>query len=519
MNNQNANEKSIEETNNNLQTGNGVTQTINTYTNLSNNAVGNETISSVENVAPIKPTLDSILNGNSEVDTLATTPIETIVKEEPLKTSTKEMEEPTLKVENAFSDAVVDPSSSTYNKEPNAFINTQDTVVKPAFATENHEPIMETIGTTSKEENHVFPTPIETLENETIKIPVQESVIENNPVKETLLEQPPMDDFGAVPVPPVFEEDSKGKKNKEGNKKVIVVLLLLLLVAMIGFGVYYFLRIAKTSAANKISLKEVKLELGQALSNNIDDYATISGYNKKDCSVTLNNLSVDKVDLNKVGTYKFTVTCGKVSEEGLIIVDDTTSPEVYTNDLTILQNASLNVMDFIAECVDASACSYEIVSNITDLTKTLGEKEVEILVSDAYNNQTTTKAKLTVATTAPTRYLTCKKNAENLSDISATQIDSYRIGIDASDNFFNAVRSTEFKFNTENDYNNVLKDYSESIGIHSIIGNTTFNEKKKSITIKSNKTLDDMNKDLNGRIPNSTNVLRAFLSGLGYTCN
>lgn len=503
------------------------------------NVVESTIVEETPTIEPVKPTLDSILNGSpvepaANVDTLeSVAPTNTNVENPtPIVPPISNSETNTAPImESIPNDAVVDTSAivaPTIETIPENMLKEEPTPVgNPTPIVENTmgEPTVIDLNPTL-EEPQVEETP--TNVSSTLETPVQPETVntENieqlqevqpiNPQPETIepVSETPMDDFNAVPVPPVFEEEGKGKKKKEGNRKTLIILLLILLVAAIGFGVYYFLTMAKDASTNSITTKEVKVELGNTLSNDIEDYAVINGYNKNDCK-----LNLDNVNVNKVSTYKYTVTCGKVSEEGTIMVDDTTKPEVITSDLTLLPNSTLNAENFIEECLDASSCSYEFKTDVTNLTSTTGEYDVEILVSDEYNNQNTVTAKLIVSRTAPARYLTCKKNEESIEDISATLVDSYKIGIDANDNFYNAVRISKFQFQDKNKYTTVVNDYNETDGIHGIIGNAAFDENGSSIIIKGNKTLDDMNKELNGKLPSNSNILRAFLSGLGYTCN
>lgn len=505
-----------------------------TTTGRTQNVVESTIVEETPTIEPLKPTLDSILNGN---------PIENVTPVEPIapvsESTNVENSAPTTPevpntetnaapiLESIPTDAVVDTSASTIpimetipenmlKEEPIPTVETPiSTEVEPTLVKEptiiDINPSLEVPKVESLEETPVQTQSlnlenVETLQENQLNLPQTPTV---EPITET-----PIDDFNAVPVPPIFEDEGKAKKKKEVNKKTIIILLLIILIVAIGAGVYTFLTMAKKSSSVTITTKEVKVELGSLLSANIDDYATISGYGKMDCELNLEN-----VNMNKVSTYKYIVTCGKVSEEGTILVDDTTKPEVITNDLTLLPNSTLNAEDFIEECLDASACSYEFQTDVTNLIKTIGEYDVEILVSDEYNNQNTVTAKLIISRTAPARYLTCKKSEESIEDISASLVDSYKIGIDASDNFYNAVRISEFKFQDKNNYTKVVTEYNETEGIHGITGNVTFNEIGSKIVVKENKTLEDMNKELKGKLPSNSNILRAFLSGLGYTCN
>ncbi len=491
-----------------------------------------EEISPIENVEPEKPSLDSILNGEGVGDVptptptsgptiLESTPVETLdVQETPKETieenivspQTEEVpveplnaeplvveEAPTPEIEETSTQAPVEESSVAEVQNAPVEAPVVEEVPKDAEpvvnATENSAPVIETI-------EDATPTPTPEEKKEEI---VEESV--STPSNETMV-----DDFNAVPTPPTF--DDKKKSKKEGNSKSLILLLVVLLIVAVGLGVYYFLNFAKKTTTNSLKANDLKVELGSVLSNDVSDYATISGYNEENCTVDLNSVNV-----NQVSTYKFTVTCGKASEEGTIIVDDTKKPEVVTNDVILLPNATLNVEDFIDQCNDASKCSYEFQNDVSTLTSQIGEYDVTILVSDEYNNQTTVTAKLTVASTAPARYLTCQKESEELSDLSATLIDTYKVGIDNQDNFYNATRIAEFTFKDMSAYNQVVSGYEETVGIHSIIGKASFNESNQKVIIKADKTMEELNKELNGTLPKNANIIRAFLSGLGYICN
>ncbi len=444
-----------------------------------------------------KPTLDSILNGNlnNQVNPTPTAaPIESLEVEE-LAVPNVQTEPTPVPTE------VVNPVNNTVSTPIVNEAPTIETIAEPAPTPANtvvEAPVIENINEPVKEETvketqNVEPTP------EPIEAPAPQT-------------PPPVtDDFNAVPVPPIL--DSGEKEKKKGNKKVFIIILLIILIALVGVGVYLFLNTAKQTVSNSsIVTNELKLELGSTLDTDIDTYATIVGYNKNDCNIDLSN-----VDTSKVSTYKFTVTCGNASQEGLVIVDDSISPEVVTNDLILLPNATVNPEDFILECIDASTCSYEFENSVS--TTTLGEQEVSIIVSDSYNNKSTVKVNLTIANNAPARYLTCSKNEETLTDIPATLKDSYKIGVDSTDNFYNAVRITEFKFNDQSEYETVVKSYDENVGINNITGESTFNNSSNKITIKATKTINDLRTELNGNIPTNSNILRAFLSGKGYMCN
>lgn len=392
-------------------------------------------------------------------------------------------------MEENKNETLANPQNVTPNPEPNV---TNTTGVGP---------IIETIP-----DNNI-------IEQPTNDIP-QMDTIETLDVGPTPSIEPMQDNFGAVPVPPVFENENK--KEKKDNKKIIYILLIVVLIAGVGFGIYYFLTAAKTTATTGgIVTKDLKLELGNALSENIDDYATISGYNKNECKIDTKNIS-----LTKVGAYKFYVTCGEQVVEGTAIVDDTTNPEVITNEVIVFPNATITIEDFIESCVDASQCTYKFVdeNEVTTALKTIGEHDIKILVSDEYNNESTISAKLVVSNDAPVKYLTCTGESEDVDDIYATLTNSYKFGVSSSNKIYNVKKISSYSFEESEDYLAIANNYNESTGINGTIGKATFNQPEKTIVIKADTTLEKMNTELNLTLPDDANTIQFYLTINGYTC-
>jgi hypothetical protein len=402
------------------------------------------------------------------------------------------------------------PTNSDMNNVNNNLTNNQglesletDLNVNPNPSVNLNAPTFETI----PENNlNTQPTPpIETLDSEPV-VPQTEPQI-NQPFMQ-------QDNFGSVPEPPSFD-DASSKKSKKTNK-LLLIILVVVLICGIGYGIYYYLSLGKESATvSNISTKSLTLELGEELSDDIDDYATISGYDKNSCSV-----DTDDVSVGKIGEYYFYVICGDNKVQGIIAIDDTTSPVVTLNEVTVLPNATVNAEDFIESCVDASECSYEFadIDMVNNSLKSVGEYDIEINATDEYNNTTSLIAKLIVSNNAPVKYLTCTSKAKTVDDIDATMITTYRFGVDSSNKFYNATRKAEFTFNELQKYNNTVNSYDESVGINGVVGNASYNETLKTITLNSNITLDDFNKDMNVTIADDMNTIKAYLSIFGYTC-
>lgn len=442
--------------------------------NLENNNLNNETPNS--NELTNKPTLDNILNGentnlnnNSQNEVLEETHIEPVVETLESLEQPKEELKPTIETldnnDNTASD--VKPI------ENNNVVETEILDLEPPQSSVN---------------DNTLNSNIPTIDNDTL-------------------------DFNKVPAPPVFDDENKKGKNSNKSKPILIVILIFILIIAIGFGVYYVLNTSKNISKKSVTPKDVKVELGTNLSSDISSYAIITGYNEDECSIT-NNANKDKV-----GSYNFTVTCGKSSVDGIIIVDDTISPKVVTSPLILMPNATVLPEDFVEQCIDASKCSYEFTSDISLLTSTLGTKEVNITVSDEYNNKTTVTEILTIEDNAPARFITCQKIDEELNELNASLTDAYKIGISNVDNFISATRISEFKFKTSDAYNNAKNSYDENIGINNIKGTPIYEDNSKKVIIRSNKTLEDMNNDLDGILPENVNVLKAYMFGHDYTCN
>lgn len=373
--------------------------------------------------------------------------------------------------------------------------------------TPNNGPVIETIPMNNITEQQTTIEPqietIETLDTTTFSAP-------QNPEP-----QPIADNFNAVPTPPEITENKKNKK--KNNKTLLYILFVLVLIAAVGFGVKFFLTNAKKNAPGKeIGIKEVKLELGAEITNNIDDYATITGYNKAECTIDKSGIST-----KKVGAYKFYITCSGQKVEGTAVVDDTTKPEVIMNEVLVAPNANITVNDFISSCVDASKCTYKFANEDTVKTalKAAGEYKIEIIISDEYNNESTVTANLIVSNEAPVRYLTCTGPSEDIDEIYATLTNSYKFGISSANNIYGIVKNAEFKYSEVDDYNKAKNSYNEKDGIHNIKGEASFSEKNKTITIKSKETLKELNTELGLTLGEDANTLQMYMTILGYTCN
>ncbi|MBR3720958.1 MAG: hypothetical protein IKN09_04390, partial [Clostridia bacterium] len=143
----------------------------------------------------------------------------------------------------------------------------------------------------------------------------------------------PMSDFDQIGTTPELDPKAKGSKKK--NKGALLILLILLIAAL-GGGSYYLINIKGIFNKDNVTVKEVVAEKNEALSTNIDDYATFKDTSSSNCV-----LDTSKVDISAVGTYDFTVTCGEKSYTGKVTVKDTKGPEIAVKTNIVTAGSSI----------------------------------------------------------------------------------------------------------------------------------------------------------------------------------
>ena len=121
---------------------------------------------------------------------------------------------------------------------------------------------------------------------------------------------------------------------EESNAKHVFIkcMLFLFIIGLISGGFIFYKK------QNTIKLKNVNVELGSELSNNVDDYLV----NGKKYSSNY-KLYLDKVDVNTIGKYSYKVKYNKHTKTGYINVQDTTKPEVTLDDLVTIGKDEDNI--------------------------------------------------------------------------------------------------------------------------------------------------------------------------------
>ena len=150
-------------------------------------------------------------------------------------------------------------------------------------------------------------------------------------------------------------------------------------------------------------IKELRVELGGKLTNNIKDYL-----GNKDFRYDEYELSNSEYK-DKVGKYSYIVSKKKRSVldkvlkkktiyYGNIYVVDTVSPVLEVKDIEIKQGEEINLNSFVESCTDLSECSISSpdVSKLIEMQSKVGEYDLNIVGADKYGNTVQKKVHLKV---------------------------------------------------------------------------------------------------------------------------
>ena len=190
----------------------------------------------------------------------------------------------------------------------------------------------------------------------------------------------PMSDFDQIGTTPELDPNAKGKKK---TNKFVLVLLLLIIVGGLGYGAYYAINVMGILDKSSVEVKTVTAEKGEALSANINDYATFKNTSSSNCVLNTQN-----VNINTVGTYTFKVTCGKKSYTGKVTVKDTKAPEITVKTNIVIAGTTLTPEMLIASSSEEAKYDYAAEEEVAQY-QTAGLKRVKVNVSDASSNTKT----------------------------------------------------------------------------------------------------------------------------------
>lgn len=325
--------------------------------------------------------------------------------------------------------------------------------------------------------------------------------------------------LGAVPTPPVMGPSTgKQKKEKKPLSKTTILLMAVLLILVIGCGVYFVLNGSKASVSKvSITANDMFLDLGKPLSTQVSDYGTVQGYDIKNCT-----LDTSKVDLTKMGSYEYKITCGSTEKTGTIVLQDNVAPEVTLREVNVIPGATVSLEDFIVTCDDFTACSYELADSsqtLESLTETEGTYQIEILVSDEYENQKKVTATLVVSLNAPVKFMYCTPTSLPNNTLNADLSVSYNYGISSEGQLVRTQKISTYTFEDEVEYTTLKTGYSPSTGINGMIGEAEFDDANLIIKLTQVMTVEELATEFNvNPFPTLYDELKEFHINQGISC-
>lgn len=186
---------------------------------------------------------------------------------------------------------------------------------------------------------------------------------------------------------------------RKRRKKVILVAGIVFTIMVVGIVGIVLLDRQKEEP----QIKELRVELGGKLTNNIKDYLE-----NKDFRYDEYELSNSEYK-DKVGKYSYIVSKKKRSVldkvlkkktiyYGNIYVVDTVSPVLEVKDIEIKQGEEINLNSFVESCTDLSECSISSPdeSKLIEMQSKVGEYDLNIVGADKYGNTVQKKVHLKV---------------------------------------------------------------------------------------------------------------------------
>ena len=348
--------------------------------------------------------------------------------------------------------------------------------------------------------------------------PVDESDIGTDP---TLIEV--VDSLDILPEQNSGEKGKKKKKNKTSNpdkkngsvlKKILFTIVILALMGGVSYGLYFYLSLGKTVHKDPFTLNAVQVYVGGTLSSNVLDYGSFNGIDIATCTIS----GLDAVDVNTVGTYEYSITCGKNKMTSSIEIIN--KPEIAFSTNIVYKTVSdiPNVSEFVN-----SLDTYDLLTDeelIKEyLTKTGGPYGISISIKDTLGSKKTGYAALYVIKDKASASLKCTSKEDVKENYTSSQTD-YFIFDDNKSSLGNALRLYNYKYNTDEDYENILtavKDNKLKIDGHE--GYFIMNTSERVISIINKLTNTTLKNEYKDTFPTSYDEINTYYKDTKeYSC-
>lgn len=377
--------------------------------------------------------------------------------------------------------------------------------------------VSDTISMSNNPQNNPVATPIPGTENN--NMPNMGSSIGQDPGGISLgninnngfVEPTKVEDIGAVP--------PKQEKPKRPMNKVLFTIIIVILIGAVAFGVYYYLNMANNKV--NVQIKDVTLGLGETLSDDINDYATITGGGAATCEKNINN-----VNTNALGDYNFTITCGEDTYTGTIHVVDKTAPTAQLKTVyKVINTTTISVDDFIVSCTDPSNCKYAFSNKETVnsyLSTAGGPYNVGITLSDDENNSKEVNAILYVSPSDITAIRSCTSLDSEIEGYSGSMTTTDNLVLGATENGLGYLEISQriytYKFSNNDDYIQITNGKPETITFNNISGLAEYDDENYTLKIATDLSASTLDTEAGGVFDRTYSGLKNYYDQKNYTC-
>ena len=361
------------------------------------------------------------------------------------------------------------------------------TVVNPTIQPAPSQPTNTVVmpGNVGNAQPTVNPGPVEqTVVNPTIQpAPTQE--IKPQPAFTNVNSINPMPGFekNIGTNPPISLENDKTPK-KKGNSTLFIVVVVLLLL-MVALGTYYVLNY--TDLLNKketitVTTNNLIYNIGEKLSDNIEDYATIKGTNSSNCTFNITN-----VDNTKEGIYKYSVTCSNITKEGNITIIDDRELVIETQTVYHINGEKVDAKEFVKNPQEKVEYSFVNENEVNDIINgEVGSYTTKIKAVAENGKEVTADVKLVITQYKIKGYISCSSQEQTVDNYVMEKTAKFAIIEDGNNGFGNiGFNIYTFKYNSAEDYQKVVDGYSTggNITINEITGVPEFDADNNKIVI------------------------------------
>lgn len=316
----------------------------------------------------------------------------------------------------------------------------------------------------------------------------------------------------------IFEEKVKFKFSLKLSRPVFIIIIFFV-IAIIGGGLFFYLTSTRKVAEKAVITKKLESELGDKLSLKLDDYATFNKIDPRNCI-----LNVHEVDINKIGTYTYSIICGVNKYYGKVTIKDTKVPIVETKSVIKKIGETIDVSEFIISCTDGSTCSYEL-TNFDELTvnsNTVGMYSANILVKDESNNKTEINESYIVIANDIEKYLNCVSESLNLENYEGSYTINDSLGFVKNFNrIYYAdlnIRTYTFAFSNKDEYQSIKSSIKNGlVDINTISGLAKYDDKKQTISISKMMSTNELTTEFSNFSDTLIGIKEVYENN-NYTC-